>query len=118
VSRPRRSRHSREKFSGVRLKFIGLSGGALDCPMSQRPSAQRSAAQSAGDTWPAPTVGSGHRTVWCAPDSVRCANQPGVAMVGYAKLGRRSALNMLHCLSGAPPDIRQELPSLLVSNGS
>jgi hypothetical protein len=35
--------------------------------------AQRSTAQSAGDTWPAPTVGRGHRTVWCAPDSVRCA---------------------------------------------
>jgi hypothetical protein len=30
-----------------------------DCPVSQRSSAQRSAAQSAGDAWPAPTVGRG-----------------------------------------------------------
>jgi hypothetical protein len=30
-----------------------------------------------------------------APDSVRCANQPEVATVGCAKLGRRSALDML-----------------------
>jgi hypothetical protein len=47
----------------------GLSGGAPDCPVNQRSPAQRSAAQSAGDTWPAPTVGKGHRTV-------RCANWP------------------------------------------
>jgi hypothetical protein len=39
-----------------------------------------------------------------APDSVRCANQPGVAMVGCAKLGRRSAPDMLQCLSGGAPD--------------
>jgi hypothetical protein len=32
VSRPRRSRRSREKFNGVRLKFIGLSGEpTVDC---------------------------------------------------------------------------------------
>jgi hypothetical protein len=89
---------------GVRLQFTGLSGGAPDCPVSQRPPAQRSAAQSTGDAWPAPTVGWGHRTVRCAPDSVRCANQPGVAMVGCANLGRRSAPDMLQCLSGGAPD--------------
>jgi hypothetical protein len=62
----------------------------------QRPPAQRSAAQSAGDAWPAPTVGWGHWTVWCAPDSVwcaqdsvRCANQPEVATVGCAMNGRK-----------------------------
>jgi hypothetical protein len=42
--------------------------------VSQRSTAQRSVAQSAGDAWPAPTVGRRHRTVRCAPDSVRCAN--------------------------------------------
>jgi hypothetical protein len=36
---------SREFVGGVRLKFTGLSGGAPDCPVSQR-----SAAQSARDT--------------------------------------------------------------------
>jgi hypothetical protein len=35
---------SREFVGGVRLKFTGLSGGAPDCPVSQR-----SAAQSARD---------------------------------------------------------------------
>jgi hypothetical protein len=72
--------------------------------VSQRPPAQRSATQSAGDAWPAPTVGWGHRTVRCAPDSVRCANQPGVATVGCANLGRRSAPDMLQRLSGGAPD--------------
>jgi hypothetical protein len=59
VSHLRRNRRSREKFNGVRLKFTGLSGGAPDCPVSQRSTAQRSAAQFAGDAWPAPTVGRG-----------------------------------------------------------
>jgi hypothetical protein len=46
-----------------------MSGGAPDCPVSQRSPAQRSTAQSAGDAWPALTVDRGtglsdvHRTV-------------------------------------------------------
>jgi hypothetical protein len=61
-----------------------------DCPMSQQPPVQRSATKSAGNAWPAPTVGRGHRTVRCAPDSVRCANCHKSAMVGCARKGRRS----------------------------
>jgi hypothetical protein len=53
-----------------------LSGGAPDCPVSQRSPAQWSAAQSAGDAWLTATIGWAHRTVRCAPDSVRCANWP------------------------------------------
>jgi hypothetical protein len=58
--------------------------------VSQRPREQRSAAQFAGDVWPTPTVGWGHRTVRCAPDSVRCANQPRVATIGCARNGSKS----------------------------
>jgi hypothetical protein len=65
--------------------------------VSQRPPAQRSAAQSVGDAWPAPTVGRGHRTV-------RCANQPGVATIGYARIGRRSRTGHEQWLSGGAPD--------------
>jgi hypothetical protein len=68
-----------------------------NCPVSQQPPAQRSAAQSAGDAWPAPTVDRGHRTVRCAPDSVRCANQPGVATVGCTRIGRRSRTGHEQC---------------------
>jgi hypothetical protein len=57
----------------------------------QQPPTQRSAAQSAGDAWPAPTVGRGHQTVRCAPDSVRCANWLGTATVICARKGNRSA---------------------------
>jgi hypothetical protein len=81
-----------------------LSGGAPDCPVSQRLPAQRSAAQSACDAWPAPTVGRGHWTVWCAPDSVRCTNWPGAATVVCARKGRRSAPDRLQRLSGGAPD--------------
>jgi hypothetical protein len=72
--------------------------------VSQRPPAQRSAAQSARDAWPQPTADWGHRTVRCAPDSVRCANQPEDPMVGYARNGRRSAPDMMQWLSGGAPD--------------
>jgi hypothetical protein len=48
-----------------------------------------------GDAWPAPTVSRGHRTVRCAPDSVRCAIWPGDAMVICARIGRRSAPDRL-----------------------
>jgi hypothetical protein len=83
------------KIGGVRLKFTGLSGGAPDCPVSQRSPTQRSAAQYVGDAWPAPTVGRGHRTVRCVPDSVWCANWPGGAMVICARIGRRSTPDRL-----------------------
>jgi hypothetical protein len=72
--------------------------------VSQQPPAQRSAAKSAGDAWPAPTVGWGHRTVWCAPDSVRCANQPEVAMVGCTRNGSKSRTGHEQRLSGGTPD--------------
>jgi hypothetical protein len=55
------------KVQRCRLKFTGLSGGAPDCPVSQRSTVQRSAVKSAGDTWLASTVERGHRTVRCAP---------------------------------------------------
>jgi hypothetical protein len=67
---------------------------SLDCPVSQRS--------------PEPTVGRAifarhvdcsngrlvHRTIRCAPDSVRCANLPRGAMVEYAKFGRRSCTGL------------------------
>jgi hypothetical protein len=65
--------------------------------VSQRPPAQRSAAQSARDAWPQSTVGWGHRTV-------RCANGYNSATVGCAILGRRSASDNEKWMSGGAPD--------------
>jgi hypothetical protein len=105
------------------LATLGNSSAAYDynspdCPVSQRPPAQRSVAQSARDAWPQPTVGWGHRTVRCAPDCVRCANGYNSATIGCATLGRRSAPDNEQWMSGAPPDRRQELPSKNASNDS
>jgi hypothetical protein len=72
--------------------------------VSQRSPVQRSAAKSAGDAWPASTVGRRHRTVRCAPDSVRCTNGYNSTTVGCAILGRRSAPDHEQCLSGGAPD--------------
>jgi hypothetical protein len=65
--------------------------------VSQQPPVQQSAAQSACDAWPQPTVGWGHRTV-------RCANKPEDPTVGCARNGRRSAPDMLQWLSGGAPN--------------
>jgi hypothetical protein len=46
----------------------------------------------------------GHRTVRCAPDSVRCANGSKSSTVGCAKLGRRSAPNSEQGMSSGAPD--------------
>jgi hypothetical protein len=63
----------------------GLSSGAPDYSVSQRSSAPTVGRTIRGRRVAAPTVGSGHRTVRCAPDSVRCANWPGAATVVCAK---------------------------------
>jgi hypothetical protein len=65
---------------------------------------QWSAAQSASDAWPAAMVSWAHRTVQCAPDSVRCANRPRGPTVGCARYGRRSCTWQLQWLSGGAPD--------------
>jgi hypothetical protein len=93
-----------KRISGVRLKFTGLSGGAPDCPVNQRSSAPTVGRAIFVRCVAAPTVGGGHQTVWCAPDSVRCANRPGAATFVRARKGRRSAPNRLQWLSGGAPN--------------
>jgi hypothetical protein len=70
-----------------------------DCPVNQ---------QSAGPTVgrvirarrvAESTVRRGHRTVRCAPDSVRCANGSESPTVGFAKEGKKSAPDK-NCLPG------------------
>jgi hypothetical protein len=104
VSRPRRSRRSRETFNGVQLKFTGLSDGAPDYPMIQRSTAPTVGRSIRARRVGAPTVGRGHRTARCASDSVRCANCDESATVGCARKGRRSRTGQLQGLSGGAPD--------------
>ena len=87
---------------GKQLTVYGYK--SPDCPVSQ---------QSAGPTVgrvirarrvEEPTVRRGHRTVRCAPDSVRCANGSKSSTVGCAKIRRLSAPDSEQCLSGGAPD--------------
>jgi hypothetical protein len=72
--------------------------------VSQRSLAQRSVVQSVGDAWPAPTVGRGHRIVWCAPYSVQCANGLEAATVDCACFGKQSRTRQLHLVFGGAPE--------------
>jgi hypothetical protein len=92
-----------------------------DCPVSQRSAGPTVDRVIRARRVAEPTARRGHRTVRCAPDSVRCANGSQVPTVGFAKKGRRSAPDSVRwCtrLSGAPGDRRQELPSWNALNGS
>jgi hypothetical protein len=90
---------------------------APDCPVSQQRPRQRSAAQSAGDTWPEPMVSwrtglSGvQRTVSGAPRGPR---GNGRLRQKRKEIGRRtSTVHVRWCtgLSGAPTGRRQEWPA-------
>jgi hypothetical protein len=70
VSRPRRSRRSREKFNGVRLKFTELFGGASDCLVSQWSTAPTVGRAIFARRVGTPMVGRGHRTASGAPTDV------------------------------------------------
>jgi hypothetical protein len=102
-------------FDGdVRLKITGLSGGAPDCPVSQRSPAPMVGRAICGRRVAAPTVSWVHWTVRCAPDSVRCAIWPEGTTVGSARFGRKSCTGQATVvvrwrtgLSGAPLDRRQ-----------
>jgi hypothetical protein len=104
MSRPQRSRRSRETFNDVLLEFTGPSGEAPDRPVSQRSSAPTIGRAIHARRVGAPTVGRGHQTVRCAPDSVRCANCRKSATVGCARKGRRSRTGQLQGLSDGASD--------------
>jgi hypothetical protein len=84
------------KRRGVRLKFTGLSGGAPDCPVSQRS--------------PAPTVGYAIR-------GRRVARRPQQRSVGHTGLSgvHRTVSGVHRTMSGAPTDFedqRSDAPDL------
>jgi hypothetical protein len=93
-----------------------------DCPVCTRLSGEPTVGRAIRARHVAePMVGRGHRTVRCAPDSVRYANGSKAPTVGFAKEGKKSAPDSVRwCtgLSGAPGDRRQELPSWNALNGS
>jgi hypothetical protein len=94
---------------------------APDCPVSQRSGGPTVGCAICARHVAEPTVGREHRTVRCAPDSVRCANGSQAPTVGFAREGKKSAPDSVQwCtgLSGAPGDRRQELPSWNALNGS
>jgi hypothetical protein len=67
-----------------------------DCPVSQRPPAQRSATKSAGDAWPAPTVGRGHRIVSGALTSPKLQRSAAPGMEGNRAPDMNSGCPVAH----------------------
>jgi hypothetical protein len=88
------------KSNGAVAKIHRTVRCAPECPVSQSCLRQQSTAQSAGDAWPAPTAGWSHRTVWCAPGSVRCTKGTDGPTVGFARKGSRLSTGQTLFMSG------------------
>jgi hypothetical protein len=99
VSHPRRTRRSREKVQGDMAIIhrtvwwcTGLSG---ESTVGRAIFARHVVA---------PTVGWAHRTVRCAPDSVRCANRSRGPTVGCSPYGKKSSIGHKQWLSDGAQD--------------
>ena len=95
-------------------KLTAYDYNSPDCPVSQRSAGPTVGCAICARHVAEPTVGRGHRTVRCAPDSVRCANGSKAANGRLRQIRKEIRTG----LSGAPGDRRQELPSLIALNGS
>jgi hypothetical protein len=103
-----------DELAALGSKLTAYDYNSPDCPVSQRSAGPTVGCAIRARHVAEPTVRRGHRTVRCAPDSVRCANGSKAPTVGFAKEGKKSAPDSVRwCtgLSGAPGDRRQELPS-------
>jgi hypothetical protein len=89
------------------LAALGISSAAYgynspDCLVSQRSAGPTVGCAICGRHVAEPTVGRGHRTVRCAPDSVRCANGSQAPTVGSATEGKKSAPDSVRCAPDCP----------------
>jgi hypothetical protein len=92
-----RTRCSRE-FNRPRTAIIHRTVRcALDCPVSQRSAGPTVGCAICARHVVEPTVGRGHQTVRCAPDSVWCANGSQAPTVGFATEGKKSAPDSVRC---------------------
>jgi hypothetical protein len=112
-------------LSGIRrrrtAKIYRTVRCAPDCPVSQRSAGPTVDRAICTGHVAEPTVGRGHRTVWCAPDMSGAPTAPRSATVGRTILGRKSGTGQCPVctgLSGAPDDRRQDWPSRFALNGS
>jgi hypothetical protein len=72
-------------------KLTAYGYNSPDCPVSQRSAGPTVGCAICARHVAERTVGRGHRTVRCAPDSVRCTNGSQAPTVGYATEGKKSA---------------------------
>jgi hypothetical protein len=84
------TRRSREFTEGAMAKIHRPVGCAPDCPVSHRCPVPTVGCAISGRHVVEPMVTRPHRTVRCAPDSVRCAKGTKGSMVGFTRKGKES----------------------------
>jgi hypothetical protein len=104
LSTRRRTCRSREFTEGAAAKIHWTVRCAPDFPVSQRrPRPTVGSAINEGHV-AEPTVTWSHRTVRCAPDSVRCAKGTEGPTVGFTRKGRRLGTGQALFMSVGAPD--------------
>jgi hypothetical protein len=109
---------------GVRLKFTGLSGGAPDCPVSQRSPVPTVGRAIFARHVVVPTVGRGtrlsgvHRTVSGAPTGPKLQRSTAPDLEGDRAPDSYNDCPVVHRTVRCTTDRRQDWPSKIVSNGS
>jgi hypothetical protein len=95
--------HCSREFNLRRMAIIHWTiRCAPDCPVSKRSAGPTVGCAICARHVAEPTVGRGHRTVRCAPDSVRCANSSQAPTVSYATEGKKSAPDSVRCAPDCP----------------
>jgi hypothetical protein len=102
------------------LAALGISSASYgynspDCPVSQRSAGPTVGYAICARHVAEPTVRRGHRTVRCAPDSVRCANGSQAPTVGFARKGKKSASHGVRCAPDCP--VRQATEGKICLSG-
>jgi hypothetical protein len=109
---------------GVRLKFTGLSGGAPDCPVSQRSPVPTVGRAIFARHVVVPTVGRGtrlsgvHWTVSGAPTGPKLQRSTAPDLEGDRAPDSYNDCPVVHRTVRCTTDRRQDWPSKIVSNGS
>jgi hypothetical protein len=105
------------ELAALEISSAAYGYNSPDCPVSQRSAEPTVGCAICARHVAEPTVGREHRTVRCAPDSVRCANGSQAPTVGYDTEGKKSAPDSVWCAPDCP--VRQAtegknwLPGLL-----
>jgi hypothetical protein len=96
------------ELAALKNELAAYGYNSLDCPVCTGLSGEPTVGRANGrlhdlrETRGRANGREGHRTVRCAPDSVRCANGSQVPTVDFVRKGKKSAPDSIRCAPDCP----------------